>query len=262
MKVYIHTDLEGVSGIDNYDMIQPENERFEEARLRLTEDINAAVAGACDGGATHVMVLDSHGGGGARGNVIWEKVDKRAEREPRPAAKWWGRLDDSYDATFFIGAHAMAGTINGFLDHTQSSTSWYDYYVNGRKMGELAQWAMTAGHFGVPLVMVAGDEAAVAEAYTFFNPVETAAVKRGVGRMGAVLVGLEEAHKRIHDAAFRAMSHVGKAKPFKVTLPMEIILDHTRSDYADRAAGGEGVERINARRVRKVSASQLDIFPW
>ena len=261
MRVYIHTDLEGVSGVDNYEMILPENARYAEAQLRLTEDVNAAIEGAFEGGATHVKVLDSHGGG-TQHNILWEKIDKRAEREPRPAPRWWGHLDGSYDATFFIGAHAMAGTINAFLDHTQSSTSWYDYYVNGRKMGELGQWALVAGHFGVPLVMVAGDQAAASEAYAFFAPVECAVVKRGIGRMAAELVPLDEAHRRIQDAAKRAMAHVGKAKPFQASLPMEVVLDLTRSDYADSAAKGQGVERINARRVRKVGATQLDLFPW
>jgi len=261
MKVYIHTDLEGVSGVDNYPMIQPDNPRFEESRLRLTEDINAAVAGAYDAGATHVMVLDSHGSGGARGNVIWEKIDSRATREPRPAERWWGHLDASYACTFFIGAHAMAGTTNAFLDHTQSSTSWFDYYVNGRKMGELAQWALVAGHFGVPFVMMSGDQAAVSEAYEFFDPVETAVVKRGIGRLSACLVDLDEAHRRIYDAAKRALVHVGKAKPFKVTLPAEVILDYMRTEFADQAAKWEGIERINGRRIRKVVNSQLAIIP-
>jgi len=260
MKIYIHTDLEGVSGVDNIDMIQPSNARYEESRLRLTEDVNAAIAGAFDGEATAVMVLDSHGGGTAH-NIIWEKIDKRAGREPRPAARWWGNLDSSYGGTFFVGAHAMAGTANAFLDHTQSSTSWYDYYVNGRKVGELGQWALVAGHFGVPMLMVAGDEAAVAEAYQFFDPVETAAVKRGVGRMAAVLVPLDEAHRRIREAAKRAMAHVGKAKPFKVHLPAEIILDLMRTDYTDEHAKAPGVERIGPRRVRKIAASALEILP-
>lgn len=258
MKVYIHTDLEGVSGIDNMDMIQTDNARFEESRERLTEDVNAAVAGAFDGGAKHVTVLDSHGSGVE--NIIWPKVDKRAERDTKPTKKWWGILDETYDATFFIGAHAMAGTINGFLDHTQSSRSVYNWYYNGRKCGELAQWALVAGHFGVPLVMVSGDEAAVAEAHAFFDPVETAAVKRGTGRNFAVLYDLEEAHRRIHDAARRAIALAGKARPFTMALPIEIVLDLNRSDYADETARGEGVERIDARRVRKIAKTALEIL--
>jgi D-amino peptidase len=253
MRVYIHTDLEGVSGIDGMDMIQTDDPRFKECRELLTGDVNAAVAGA------HVMVLDSHGSG--VDNIIWENVDKRAVRETKPNDKFWGQLDGSYDATFFLGAHAMAGTINGFLDHTQSSRSWYNYYVNGRKYGELGQWALIAGHFGVPLVMVSGDEAAAAEAHAFFDPVETAVVKRGHGRNKAVLVPLDEARRRIRDAAERSLSLVGKAAPFKTTMPAEIILDLYRSDFADMHAAAEDVERIDARRVRKVAATPLDILP-
>ncbi len=260
MKIYIMTDQEGVSGVDNPEMILTDNPRITEAREYLTGDVNAAVDGAFAGGATHVMVLDGHGSG--VDNILWDKIDKRATRDTRPNRNWWSSLDSSYDATFFVGAHAMAGTMNGFLDHTQSSVSWHNYYVNGRLMGELGQWALCAGHFGVPLVMVCGDEAAVVEAHAFFNPVETAAVKRGVGRSSAVCVPLDEARSRIRDAAQRSMAHVGKAKPFTVALPAEIILDLNRSDYADSHAAAAGVERITARRVRKVAATALDILPF
>jgi len=257
MKIYIHTDLEGISGIDNIEMMSRDHQRHMEARENLMADLNAAVDGAFAGGADHVTVLDSHGGGGS---FILDMLDKRAENDTKPNKKWWGILDESYDATFFIGAHAMAGTINGFLDHTQSSTSWYNYYVNGRKMGELGQWAMVAGAFGVPMAMASGDEAACVEARQFFHPVETAIVKTGVGRNRAVLVDLEEARARIREAACRAISIVKDARPFVPSKPMEIILEYTRSDYCDSAAA-RGAERIDARTVRKVTDSGLDIFP-
>jgi len=259
MKVYIMTDLEGVSGVDNPEMIQPDNARFGESRLRLTEDTNAAVAGAFDGGATEVMVLDGHHKG--YGNIIWERIDKRARKDERPNRNWWSSLDASFAGTFFVGAHAMAGTQDAFLDHTQSSQAWYDYYINGKKFGEIGQWAAVAGHFGVPLVMVAGDEAAVAEAKAFFNPVETAAVKRGVGRNSATLVELGEARRRIREAANKAMGLVGKAKPLVIDLPAEIILDLQRTDWCDEHAKTPGVERVGPRRVKKVAKSALEILP-
>jgi len=257
MKIYIHTDLEGISGIDNMEMMSSGNSQHGEALENLMADLNAAVDGAFLGGAKHVTVLDSHGGGG---NFILEMLDKRAENDTRPNKKWWGILDDSYDATFFIGAHAMAGTINGFLDHTQSSMSWYNYSVNGRKMGELGQWAMVAGNFGVPLVMASGDEAACVEARAFFNPVETATVKTGIGRNRAQLVDLNEARERIRNAARRAISVIPNAHPFVPTKPMEIILEYTRADYCDSAAA-RGAERIDARTVRKVTENSLELFP-
>jgi D-amino peptidase len=257
MKIYIHTDLEGISGIDNIEMMARDHARHREALENLMKDLNAAIDGAFAGGADHVTVLDSHGGGG---NFILDMLDKRVENDTKPNKKWWGILDESYNATFFIGAHAMAGTINGFLDHTQSSATWFNYSVNGRKMGELAQWAMVAGAYNVPLVMVSGDEAACVEARQFFQPVETAIVKRGMGRNRAELVSLEEARNRIREAARKSIGIVKNARPFVPSKPMEIILEFTRADYCDGAAS-RGAERIDARKVRKLSNSGLDIFP-
>jgi len=258
MKIYIHTDLEGISGIDSLDMIQSGHPRRREANECLMADVNAAAAGAFDGGATAVTVLDSHGGGG---NFIVERLDRRAENDLKENKKWWGKMDASYAGTFFIGAHAMAGTQNAFLDHTQSSASWYNYRLNGRRMGELAQWAIVAGNFGIPVLMVSGDEAACVEAREFFSPVETAAVKRGIGRNRAELVPPEEARARIREAARRAIQWVGKARPLIPSKPMEIRLELCRSDYCDALASKPGNERLDARAIRKVTSDPLDLFP-
>ena len=258
MRIYIHTDLEGVSGIDSAEMIEREGPRFRECCELLMGDLNAAVAGALEGGADGVTVLDSHGGGG---NFLPELLDPRAEADPKSNRKWWGVLDATFQGTFFIGAHAMAGTLDAFLDHTQSSVAWHDYRVNGRRMGELAQWALVAGNWGVPMLMVSGDEAACAEARAFFDPVETAAVKRGRGRNRADLVPLAEARERIRAAARRAVGLVGRARPLVVKKPMEIVLEYNRSDYCDAAAGRPGVERLDARTIRKVTSDPLEILP-
>ncbi len=258
MKIYVHTDLEGVTGIDTIEMIQRDSARYQDCCRFLMEDLNAAVDGLFAGGATHVTVLDSHGGGK---NFILDMLDKRADNDTKENKKWWGKMDESYQGTIFIGAHAMAGTMNAFLDHTQSSASWFDYRVNGRSMGELAQWAMVAGHFGIPMLMVSGDEAACVEARNFFSPVETATVKRGSGRNRAELQDPCEARRRIREAAQKCVAHVGKAKPFVPIKPMEIILTLYRSDYADGAAARAGVERLDARTLRKVTSNALELFP-
>lgn len=260
MRIYIHTDLEGVSGIDRAEMLDESTPDYQRARELLMGDLNAAVDGAFAGGATEVTVLDSHGGGGR--NFLPDRLDPRARNDAKPNGKWWGVLDGSFAGTFFVGAHAMAGTQNGFLDHTQSSTHWHDYTVNGRRFGELAQWAMAAGHFGVPLLMVSGDEAACAEARRFFHPVETAVVKSGAGRNRAEIVDLDDARACIFESARKAVSHVGVAKPFAPILPAEIVLRFNRSDYCDDAAGLPGVERLDARTIRWVAASALDLFYW
>ena len=258
VKLYVHTDLEGISGIDSMDMIERTGQRYRQCCEYLMADLNAAIDGAFAAGAAHVAVLDSHGGGN---NFIVELLDKRAELDTRPNKKWWGVLDGAYGGTFFIGAHAMAGTQNGFLEHTQSSQSWHDYRINGRRMGELAQWAIVAGNWGVPLLMVSGDEAACAEARNFFNPVETAVVKQAQGRNRAQLVDLDEARSRIREAARRAVGLVGKARPFTPAKPMEMILEFNRSDYCDSVAAKPGIERLDARTIRWVTSDPLAILP-
>ena len=257
MKIYIHTDLEGISGVVEADQVPRANDAYRASCEKLMLDLNAAVEGAFEGGADHVTVLDSHGGGG---NFILDMLDKRAENDVRPNKRWWGILDETYDGTFFIGAHAMAGTMNGFLDHTQSSAAWFQYSINGRPFGELGQWATVAGAFDVPMLMVSGDEAACAEAREFFYPVETAPVKQGLGRNQAMGYPEDEARARIREAARRAVALVGQAKPLKPLCPMDIRLVLYRSDYGDNFARREGVERIDARTVHKVSSDYLDIL--
>jgi D-amino peptidase len=258
IRIYVHTDLEGITGIDTFEMIQRDGKRYRQCCELLMGDINASVDGAFAGGARHVTVLDSHGGGN---NFIKELLDPRAEWDPKANRQWWGKLDDSYSGTFFVGAHAMAGTINGFLDHTQNSLTWYNYFVNGRKTGELGQWGIVAGSFGVPMLMVSGDEAACVEARQFFTPVETAVVKRGLGRNRAELVETAEARARIREAARESIALIGTAKPYVVTMPMEIILEFNRSDFCEEKLKRDGVERIDARKIRKVTSNPLALLP-
>ena len=157
MKIFIITDLEGISGIGTHQQVMDTDL---ETRKLLMQDTNAAIRGAFDGGATEVYVEDGHGGGG---NFIMELLDPRAIYADEVECKT-NAHQKSADAIMMIGAHAMAGTQNAFLDHTQSSIAWHDFTINGRKHGEVGQAAIFAGAFGIPMIMVSGDLAACAEA--------------------------------------------------------------------------------------------------
>ena len=256
-KIYIHTDMEGVSGVGKGEMVPKESNDYRYCVERLMADTNAAVDGAFLGGATHVTVLDSHGGGN---NFDLSLLDKRADFDTKENKKWWGKLDETYWGSFFIGAHAMAGTVNGFLDHTQCSRTIYNYYINGRKTGELGQWAIVCAHYGVPMIMVSGDQAAVLEASQFFCGIETAEVKAGISRMEARLLPNAEAEERIRQAAKRAAEKNECPSLFKPLLPMELKFEFMRGDYCDNVAQNTGIERLDARTVRKVSDSYLDFW--
>ena len=243
MNVFIDTDLEGISGITNITQVmdtEADTYRFSLERLML--DVNAAIAGAFDGGADAVYVNDGHGTGV---NFIDEMLDPRAVKTKK--------MDFAkIDAVFQVGVHAMAGTLNAFLDHTQSSLAWHDYIVNGRKCGEIAQCAIYAGAYDIPCVMVSGDEAACVEAKQFLGDIEVAVVKYAVGRNTAKSIDLDEALSKIYNAAKNGMSLIGKIKPYKPLMPMEVVLELNRSDYCDMKMNSPNVERLDARTVRKI----------
>ena len=260
MRIHIHTDLEGVSCITSNEKVLLGNESQDEyAVSRLMADINAAVDGAFDGGATYIKVLDRHRGGR---NFDLSLFDKRAEADADSTGNWWGELDDSYDGAFYIGAHAMAGTPGSFLCHT-CSLEWHNYIINGRNFGELGMWGLVCGHYDVPIIMMSGDIAACQEAAAFFSPIHTAVVKSAESINHAVALSPEEAYDKIRSAAKESMSLIGRAKPLKVILPMEIKIEYSNgwginpSEYYDKLPG---VERIDGRTLRKMSGSQDDIF--
>ncbi len=254
MKIFIVTDLEGISGIDSIEMMQTDSSHYDYCLQRLMIDTNAAVDGAFSGGANEVVVWDGHWKGT---NFIQGMLDSRAVQTKD---NFINSLNRSFNAIMFVGTHAMAGTINGFLDHTQNSGKWYNYYVNGRRTGEIGQWGIIAGYFHIPVIMVSGDQAACVEAKQFFGSVECAVVKYGIGRNKAALVNEEEAVEKIREAARKSLSLIGKIKAYKPIMPIEIKLELYRSDYCDELSIGQGVERMDARTVRKIANSGLEIF--
>jgi D-amino peptidase len=258
MKVMILTDLEGAWGVKTMESCFRGDDDFDNAYACLAGDINEAVAGAFDGGANEVVVLDGHGQLGLNLDLI----DKRAVSRHYTAAA----LSESFDAMFCVGFHAMAGTQNAFLDHTQSSTSWFEYRINGRPSGEIAQSGLWAAYLNAPMILLTGDEAAVAEAHNFIGELECVAVKRGIGRNQCAMYDEGESRAKIRAAAERAvksfLSGSCPVKPYKLTLPMEIVLTYMRSDYADQAVkNNPALERIGPRTVRKIAKDYRDYLP-
>lgn len=225
MKVIISTDLEGVSCVDSIDMMDRQNESNQFACRMLMNDLNAAIRGAIDGGADQVVVLDGHAGGG---NFIPLMLD--------PRARWEKAVDfHDVDALLCVGAHAMAGTVKAFLDHTQNSREIFDYTVGGKSYGELGQQAILAGAYGVPLVMVSGDEAACEETKTLSPDAALAVVKTAEIRNRATCLPQEEALQRIYEAAKDGVRRCKEITPYNaVTLPTEVSVTYYRNDFCDR----------------------------
>lgn len=157
-RVFISADIEGVAGVVTTLQTSDTARQYQEGRELMTDEVNAAVAGAFDGGATEVVVCDSHA---AMQNLLPARLDERAvlvRGAMRDSLQMEG-LDGSFDAVFITGTHGRAGTANAVLDHTWNSGMIYNLRIDGREMNEAELNALVAGGFGVPVVLVTGDEA-------------------------------------------------------------------------------------------------------
>lgn len=220
MKIYIATDLEGISGVFKFSQTREKDTPLNiQACEYFMGDLAAVVRGLRDAGATEIVVLDGHGSQAVIPHLM-ESGAKYITGTPRPDFLWG--LDRSFSGIVLLGFHAMMGTPDGVLNHTQSSKSENRYWYNGVESGELAQNAAIAGFFGVPLIMVTGDEATCREARKFFgNSCITVAVKQGIAREAAVLYPFEETRKALYEGAKRAIAAIPGCKPYLLELPIK-----------------------------------------
>jgi len=236
----IVTDMEGVGGVNNADeQLLPGQRRYDESRRLLVGEIDAAIKGLLEAGAGRVVVWDGHDG--SRSLSIAD-IDPAAELiQGRPTPANYYLQDRLYDGILFVGQHAMAGARNGVLAHSQSF-SVERISLNGRSVGEIGQIAAIAGYFHIPVIMLAGDQAACDEILELQPKAETVAVKRGVGKASAVSLSHEEARKRIHEAARRAAARVGQFTPWFVEGPVELKFEFKdKAKSHDRVYGGNTV---------------------
>jgi D-amino peptidase len=218
-RIYIMTDLEGASGVYQFAQTRESGTLNDKAKEYLMGDIAAVVRGLRAGGATDIVVLDGHGSG-AFVPALMEPGAKYIMGKPRPG--WLTDLDSSFAGVVQLGAHAMMGTPNGVLCHTQSSRTENRYWYNGVESGELAQCAAVAGYYGVSTIMVTGDEAVCREACKFFGPeCITVAVKRGISREAAELYPFEETRQALYEGAKRAVAAIARCQPYKLSLPIQ-----------------------------------------
>ena len=223
-KIFIVTDLEGASGVYKFLQTREKDTPLNiQACEYLMGDVNAVVRGLRDGGATEIIILDGHGSQ----TVIPHLIEPGAKHitgagKPASGGPLWG-LDKSYAGFVQIAAHAMMGTPDGVLNHTQSSKSENRYWYNGVESGEIAQAAAIAGYYGVPTIMVSGDKAVCREARNFFGEsCVTVAVKEGISREAAILYPFEETRRALYEGAKRAMTVISECKPYLLEKPIKV----------------------------------------
>jgi len=258
LKVYISADMEGISGIVHPDQTDSKHKEYDRARRLMTDEVNAAVAGAMAGGATEIVVNDSHGG---MTNILLEHLDERAHLisgSPKPLSMMQG-IDEGADAVFFVGYHAQAGTLHGIMEHTYSSSTVWQVTLNGRPVGETGLNAALAGHYGVPVVLVTGDLAVCQEARDLLGPhLETVPVKQSYGRTAARCLPTAQAHQAIHQAARRAVS--APVAPLVIPPPVTVAVELIKTTQADVVALLPGSQRPTPRRVEYTAPDMLRAY--
>jgi D-amino peptidase len=179
------------------------------------------IRGLRDGGASEIVVLDGHGNQAIIPHMMVPGATYITGK-PRPGVANLTKLDETFDGMVMLGFHAMNGTEDGVLHHTQSSKSERKYWYNGVESGELAQNAAIAGYYGVPFIMVTGDEATCREAREFFgDDLITVATKRGLSREAAELYPFEETRQSLYEGAKKAIEVISKCKPYTMNLPIK-----------------------------------------
>jgi D-amino peptidase len=243
LKVYISADMEGIGGVSTWDkQSSPKGADYEKFRKLMTLEVNAAIAGAYDAGASDVLVSDSHWDGQ---NIDPELLDRRARMVrawPRPLGMMQG-IDDSFAAAVFVGYHASEGQANAILAHTDSSTRFFDVKLNGVTVPEAGINAAIAGEFGVPVVFLSGDQTIGQEATRLLGAIETAAVKIAGGFYSATMLHPEECQRLIREGVKRGVEKRRQLKPYKLARPVKLEVTFKRTVDAEVASYFQGVER-------------------
>jgi D-amino peptidase len=257
-RVFISADIEGVAGVATTLQTNDGAAQYPEGRQLMTDEVNAAIGGAFDGGATAVVVCDSHAG---MQNLIPTRLDERAvliRGAMRDSLQMEG-MDASFHAVFITGTHARAGTAGAVLDHTWNSGMIHNLRINGRTMNEAGLNGLVAGRFGVPVTLVTGDRATVDQSRELLPDAVMVAVKEARGRGVVASLHPAEACRRIRQAAADAVRRRQEVRPMVAPNPMIMEIDYIRTDMAQTAALVPGVARIDPRTVR-VEADPDTVF--
>lgn len=257
MKIYVCVDMEGIAGIVHPAQLMKGEAMYEEGRRLLTDEVNAVVEGLLDAGASEIIVRDIHATGV---NFIPERLHPGAlyvmggtsftERFPG--------LDGSFDGALLIGYHAMAGTARAVRDHSYSSRSFTALELDGSPIGEIGLDSLLLGEYGVPVLLVTGDEATCREAQMALPQAATYATKRGLGRHAALLKPPARVRQELRAAIVEALQARSSCHPLVKAGPHELTVRYIATELAD-AKWCDGVQatRVDGLTIR-VRDEQLD----
>ncbi len=259
MKIFISSDMEGTAGVVDWDQVLAGGHLYDYYPGLLTNEINAAIEGAREAGATEFLVNDSHS----------KMQNLRPDRLAGNARYLSGRykpmymmqgLDASFDAIFFISYHGSMGSHASTLSHTYFPTAFSEVTLNGEVTGEAGINALVALAYGVPIVLITGDATTAAELTAFAPGAHAAVVKESVTRFSANSMHPDEACELIRATAARATRDASTIGAPSITLPVTMGIKFKTSDYCDLTLRIAGFERVGDLEARIVSDDPLALF--
>ena len=258
LKVYISADMEGVAGAVTEQQLGPDGFEYERFRGFMTDEVNACIDAAREAGATEILVSDSHGNGQ---NLLIERLpdDVMVVRSwPRPLGMMEG-IDESFDAVIFLGYHSSTDNSRGVRAHTMSSANVTGLRINGISMSEGSINAAIAGHFGVPVVMISGDDVAIAETREIVGDMEGAVVKYARGFHSAQTLTPSAAQQVIRERTIAALERRDEFQPYVLEGPLTVDLSLKHYRPVELLAYLPIIERLNSHTVRYVADDILEV---
>lgn len=258
VKVFISVDMEGIGGVVTAEQLNPAGFEYAKFREYMTAEALAAIAGAREAGATEFVIADAHGN---MQNLLIDRFPAGVtivRGAPRPLMMMEG-IDSTFSAAIFIGYHSATTNTQGVRAHTISSATFSAVTLNGRPMSESSINAIIAGSYGVPVVMVSGDEQAVGEVQAFTGNVEGAIVKRSISFHAAVVMTPEASQSLIRAKAKAAMLRLRDFKPVPSSGPFRLDLSYKSYTPAEMMAYLPGIVRVDAHTVRYQATTIRDI---
>ena len=246
MRIYISADIEGVAGVVARESLRPGGHDYDRACEWMTETVLTACETLRELGAKEVIVSDSHGNGQ---NIRYERMPayvSLVRSWPRPLGMMQGIEVGAYDGALLIGYHAGATNVAGTLSHTISGEFFHEVRFNGTVLSEAGISAALGGQFGVPVLMIAGDDVAVSETQALLGDIAGATLKTSYGFLSALNPSQETAHQRLRDGVRDAMQRIGKAKPYVIAGPVDLQIRLRTRFMAEWLSYLPEVERRNA----------------
>jgi D-amino peptidase len=253
-RIFMITDAEGVAGVCRQDQTEPKDT---EMRQLLTGEINAAVEGFLQGGATEVYVWDGHDGSQTLSTLT---IHPRA-RLIMGSLSSTMLMERGFAAIAFVGQHARANSPGGVMAHSYSSLGTQNMLMNGKPVGEIETRAALAGWFRTPVIFLSGDQAAAEQLRAVVPDAVTAVVKEGLENYACISLSAQAARDLIRRGAADSMTKLGRIQPYRLEGPVTFTIEHTSRHALGQDAGlRPGAEVLDARTVRYTGKDFLEAW--